>query len=229
MKFPRLGHWIHETVVANYIGLPKGAGEHGQSEALTSLRACIKAGKGGSKAKGNVKATGLEYAGDLSEQYNESGVCFQTWGGKESFKRGNLSEGKLYRSPRWFHFGNEFSFELRLQLNIANELTGQCDTGTITADDPAILQMYQIKRRQKMYKYFYNCEMEECVQYRIFDISMVAAKFIDVWPDVKMSSTKPWRRSFLPQDLELLENNFRLLLISSNIIGKFVLDGHIAP
>lgn len=37
MKFPRLGHWVHETVVANYIGLPKGVGEHGQSESFHSL------------------------------------------------------------------------------------------------------------------------------------------------------------------------------------------------
>ena len=29
MKFPWLGHWVHKTVVANYIDLPKGVGEHG--------------------------------------------------------------------------------------------------------------------------------------------------------------------------------------------------------
>ena len=76
-----------------------------------------------------------------------------------------------------------------------------------------------------MSKDFYSGEMEECVHYRNFDIPMTAAKFIEVWSDVKISSTKPWCCSFLPQDLELIENIFRLLLIFSSNSGKFILDG----
>ena len=98
-------------------------------------------GKGGSKSKKNMKAPGLKNTVDLSDQSNGSGVYYQSWGSKESFERGNLSEGKLYHCPRWFHFGYEFPLELCLQLNIVNELTSQCNTGTISVDDPAILQM----------------------------------------------------------------------------------------
>ena len=84
----------------------------------------------------NIEATGLKYLVDLSEQYNEFALCFQCW---ESFERGNLSENKFNHRPRWFHCGNEFTIQLRLELNITNELIGQRDIDTISVDDPDIL------------------------------------------------------------------------------------------
>ena len=106
-----------------------------------------------------------------------------------------------------------------------NELIGNCDNGTIGDDDPAILLMYQIQRRRRHYKKFYRCETAECITYRNFDIPTIAAKFINIWQNTRMSTDKPRRRSFSPNDLELIENDFRIMLVSSNIIGKFIVDG----
>ena len=83
-SFLRSVYWIHESVVSNYIGLPKGSGTEGQSNALTSLIACIKAGFGGKQRDKAKKTTGYD-ATDLKEQGNLLGVSFQKWGAKEKF------------------------------------------------------------------------------------------------------------------------------------------------
>ena len=49
LAFPTFPFWIHESVISNFIGIPRGEGEHGQSEGLTVLLACIKRGFGVSK------------------------------------------------------------------------------------------------------------------------------------------------------------------------------------
>ena len=101
-------------MLANYLGIPKGVGEHGQADALTSLLACIKQGHGGSKkGKFNVKLTGLDAAFDLKEQDNGLGVCFQLYGKKETFVGGELTMDISERQPRWFHFGKEFPIQVK--------------------------------------------------------------------------------------------------------------------
>lgn len=65
--------WI--SAVANFLGIPKGTGEHGQSQALTSIVACIKTGFGGSRNRKNKQATGVQVA-DLKTQTNGTRVCY---------------------------------------------------------------------------------------------------------------------------------------------------------
>ena len=91
LSFPQSVFWVHETVVANYLGIPTGKGVEGQSEALTSLIACIKAGHGGNKKKKTNKATGVSQA-DLKDQKNALGVCIKQYGKKEVFPGGELAD-----------------------------------------------------------------------------------------------------------------------------------------
>ena len=75
MNFPSSPYWIHESAVANFLGIPTGTGEHGQSQALTSIVACIKTGFGGSRNRKNKQATGVQVA-DLKTQTNGTRVCY---------------------------------------------------------------------------------------------------------------------------------------------------------
>jgi len=71
--FHSSGFWIHETVVANFLGIPKGRGVHGQVDAITSLIACIKQGYGGNSKKKTIVSTGFGQGIDISIQNNELG------------------------------------------------------------------------------------------------------------------------------------------------------------
>ncbi len=77
IEFTPCDYWIHESVVANHIGLPRGD-EHG-SEALTALLACMKKGYGGNERKNTKRSTGVN-AVDLSDENNISRVSYQPWG-----------------------------------------------------------------------------------------------------------------------------------------------------
>ncbi len=89
VKFPALVFWIHETVLANYLGISRSA-KHGQGGAITPLLGCIKQGYGGNKKRGSYRATGLDGCFDLCEQGNAFQVCYQQFGDREAFGGGEL-------------------------------------------------------------------------------------------------------------------------------------------
>ena len=226
-SFPPSPYWIHESVVSNFIGIPTGQSTHGQADALTALLACIKDGYGGSKKKKSVTATGIS-AVDLRIQDNDLHVCYQKFGRTELFKGGTLLDGDGFlRQPRWFHLGTEFPLLVKQQLQIVNQLTGTCDPGPIDDDDPAIIPLYQIRRRQKQFKYFFEGDKQGGIGYSNYDIPAIAAKFIDIWEGVVMSSDKVRRRSFDPSDLDFVESDFKCMLVVSNIVGKLTMGGDI--
>ena len=127
--FPSSVYWIHEKVLCNYLGIPKGRGVHGQADALTCLLACIKQGYGGNQRKQNITNTGLGQEFDLSVQDNGLGICYQACGKFEEFPGGELSSEPKQRRPRWFHFGSDFPIEVKQQIQIVNQLTGNCKVG----------------------------------------------------------------------------------------------------
>ena len=47
----------------------------------------------------------------------------------EAFKSGYLSDGPITRRPRWFKIGNECSIEVKEQMVIIKELTGDANIG----------------------------------------------------------------------------------------------------
>ena len=73
---------------------------------------------------------------ELQDQNNGVGVCFQTWGAKETFKRGKDSTDPILRHPRWFKFGTASIHELGVQMDIVNELTGKRVPSFLNDDDP---------------------------------------------------------------------------------------------
>ena len=87
-QFPTCNCWIHESVVARFIGLPTNE-EYGQSESLTALLQCIKQGYGGNRRRGTNVAT-THYPVDLQDERNTSRVCYQQWGARQPFERGTL-------------------------------------------------------------------------------------------------------------------------------------------
>ena len=219
--FPESPFWIHETVLSNYIGLPRGrsGAEEGQQEAMTSLLLCIKKGYGGTQR--DKDATGIA-ASDLADQQNNMHICYQEYGAKEPFQRGNLADGPLYRSPRWFHFGREdVPRTVKEQVKLVNLLTGSSDC---SADDsfkklPATVVR---RRRKQQFKYFFAGERSDCTPFMNYDVPAIAASCIDIWEGVEMTSDVVRRRSFHPRDLDMIETDFRIMLVATNIIGKFV-------
>ena len=145
MSFPQSPFWIHETVLSNYIGIPRGKGKHGQGEALTTFLAAIKRGYGVQKKSKEVIT--IVAATDLESKHNDLGICYQKWGDKEEFARGDLSEEPktIFCSDCWFHFGKNFSIQVSQQMNIVQNLTGNCRPGIIDESYPAMLPMYQIR------------------------------------------------------------------------------------
>jgi len=86
LAFPTSPFWIHESVISNFIRIPKGKGEHGRSDGLTVFLACIKRGFCISKS---VKEVMLRVGEDIEDQSNPLGVCYQNCGGQgEIPKRG---------------------------------------------------------------------------------------------------------------------------------------------
>ena len=226
IKFPKSVFWVHETVIANYLGIPTGKAGEGQSEALTSLISCIKAGYGGNRKKKTKKSTSIPNA-DLKDANNALGVCIQQYGKKEVFKGGELAdqENPVKRAPRWFHFGGEFPIRVQDQVLIVNQLTGECDAGQLgrsgKSDAPAVLPIYVIRRRRKLFKAFFRSDSKG-TPYSNFDVPAIASKFRDVvWDNIEMTSTVCRRRSFHPADLEFIKDDFRVMLVASNILGTF--------
>ena len=174
-NFPQSVFWIHETVLVNYLGIPRGKGEHGQRDALTSLLACIKQGRGGSpKGEFEVKPTELGGSFDLGLQDNGLGVCFQQYGKRETFVGGELAKETSERQPRWFHFGNEFPIQVKDQILIVNNLIGKCNPGKIDDDDPAKIPMYQIQRRNKHFRHYFEGGSQGA-GYKNYDIPAIAS------------------------------------------------------
>ena len=113
-------------------------------------------------------------------------------------------------------------------MDIVNELAGNRAPHLLNEDDPSI-PVYAAKRRKKSYVKFYKGIEKECIAYRNYDVPAVAAKYLWFWPQIKLKSDTIRRRSFSPEDLLLIEADFRLMIVSSNILGedgKLVLDGN---
>jgi len=228
VQFPPSVFWIHETVLSNYLGIPRGEGEYGQSDALTSLIACIKNGYGGNLRKRIRKMTGIDQA-DLFEHDNQLQIRYQHFGKKEIFARGDLAESNpdkkpCERQPRWFHFGSDCPIRANTQGAIVDQLTGQCNPGQLGhdgEDDPAVLPIYIIRRRQKLFQAYFQGDGEG-IPYKNFDVPAIAAKFKDtIWNNIEMTSSQCRRRSFRPLDLDFMEQDFRIMLVASNVVGKF--------
>ncbi|KAL7535520.1 hypothetical protein ACHAWF_005188 [Thalassiosira exigua] len=217
-SFLHSSYWIHESVVSKHIGLPRGDGMFGPVDCMTALLACIKRGKGGSAKKGTETSTNQD-ACNLYDQSNASGIFCQYWGIKEEFLGGALSSAPLMRHPRFFHFGDNFDLELCRQKDIASELVGDRIEKNVSAGDPSVIPLYQSRRRQGQYKSFCRGH-DDCIPFKTYDVSAIAAKFLDTWDGLVMSSSRPRRRSFHPVDLEMIEDDFRHILLSCNYVGS---------
>ncbi len=114
---------------------------------------------------------------DFSNQCNKSGICYQSWGAKEPFLRGELADEPMLKHPRWFHFGNEFPIEVAQQIDIVQNLTGDCEPGNIDACGLAILPMYQIRQQKKLFKSFF-LEESNCIPFQNYNSLAIASKFI---------------------------------------------------
>jgi len=211
--------WIHESVVARSISLPIG-NEHGTSETLTALLFCIKKGFEGSKKHKTQVFTGHPLS-DLSNEMGNGQVCYQQFGRKEPFDRGKDSTQHILRRTRWFKFGNlENTLEVGEQIDLVNEIVGNRIPSDCNEDDPTI-PVFVAQRRRKQYLHFYKDTEEECISYRNYDVPTIATKHLsEYWPGISKSSDTVRRRSFAPKDLILIENDFCLIIATTNTLGN---------
>ena len=153
MEFPECSYWIHEKVVADFIGIGR-SDEFGQSKLLTSLLVCVKNGHGGKRRnKNSFKLTGVNMV-DLNDENNGSRVCCQEFGLREEFQGGILATEGDFRIPRWFKFGNQCQPKVCTQLIVANELIGNCNVSSLSAADPGVIPKFALKRRRQSYANF---------------------------------------------------------------------------
>lgn len=74
---------------------------------------------------------------------------------------------------------------------------------------------------------FYKQDTPNCKEYLCYDIPAIANDFANlIWPDVRMNGgvTKLCRRSFGATDLDMLEGEFRMIMVVSNAIEGGKLD-----
>ena len=159
-------------------------------------------------------------------QDNEMGVVYQIFGKKEDLLGGHLCETPDMRHPPWFKFGISCVILLEEKLRIADELTGVTIIGH-AGNGPVILPRFASPfisaRRNKSYAKFYRGDITQSACYQNWDVPMIAKDLLDMWMGVDLIETHRGmicRRSFSTENLELIENDFRLILMCSNIIGK---------
>ena len=215
--------------MAEHLQLPHRP-EHGRGEVLSAILSSIKKGFGGSKKDKNTGLntkvlTGLDTVADLAEE-NGIGVEYEKFGKKAEFRGGHLSEKPVMRFTRWFKFGTSCVILLQEQLRIVDELTGVSIVGR-AENVPVLLPRFASpvisERRQKSYAKFYRGDLTQSACYRNWDVPTIAIDSLDMWMGVDVINT--WgrtisRRSLSTENLELIENDFRLILMCSNIIGR---------
>ena len=85
--------WIHETILSNYLGLPRGSSKvQGQNEALTALITCIKDGGGGNKRKGTWVSTKIAVADLFCSENKPNSIHYVNASGKDEFPGGTLAD-----------------------------------------------------------------------------------------------------------------------------------------
>lgn len=219
---------IHESKLAEYLKLPRGP-KHGPSEVLTAILKAFRDGYAGNQREGVRVMTGFD-AVDLSATKNILGITYQQFGDTEIFDTGyDMSENeKIRRKPRWFKFGDKCAIEVEQQSAIAKELVGGIPSGG-NSDDQAVLPMRILERRKESYVRFYRGE-NGAVQYRTWDLPAIANNCLDMWKDVELNEFRQGeaeavhKRSFKPEDLDMIENDFRMILCFSNKIGRIGVD-----
>ena len=79
------------------------------------------------------------------------------------------------------------------------------------------------RRRTILYPKFYHGIKRNSAAYLSMDVPVIAHRYLSLWAGMKMTSSnlgRTCRRSFHPEDLEVIEGDFRLILMCSNIIRK---------
>ena len=160
---------------------------------------------------------------DLRE-VNEFGVFYQVFGRQEEFKTGYLVDAVNLRCPRWFKFGTSCVILLEEQLIISRELTGETLANGAGNDTiPRFLPKLISARRKKSHVKFYRGDLMRSQCYLSWDVPSIALNSLDMWTAVHVVETRReticWR-SFKPHDLEMIENDFRLILMCSGILGR---------
>jgi hypothetical protein len=223
LNVPPCRYWIHESLVAKYLNLPRD-NQFGQSEALTALIDCMSKGYGGSKRLGTKEPTQCSII-DFSD--NNSPLCIQKYARKDNFDRGVDALSQRKTQPRWFRFGNvENHLQLATQLDLLNHLIGNSEPSVLCDQDPLIGAL-AVKRRRREFMSFYKQDTPNCKEYLCYDIPAIANDFAHlIWPDVRMNGgvSKLCRRSFGATDLDMLEGEFRMIMVVSNAIEGGKLD-----
>lgn len=108
------------------------------------------------------------------------------------------------------------------------ELTGEVILGKAD-DDPSAVSILIAKRRKASFAKFYRGEEANSRCYKNWDVPNIAHRYLDLWDDIQLSNIdgdRIRRRSFSPDDLDIIENDFRLILSCSNVIGKIDVVGN---
>ena len=219
VDIPEFAFWVHETQLAQLLQLPT-APEHGPSEVLTTILASMKKGFEGNKRNGTRVSTEVEIVNVMED--NDFIYC-QQWGALESFAGGYLNDSIKMHRPRWFRFGKSCAIDVKEQLAIAKELSGDVSSRD---QHEGVLPRYIIERRRESFTKFYQGNKYDSRVYCNWDVPHIAHKHVDLWEGVTLSTVNPGsirRRAFSPEDLDMIEMDFRLILSCSNIIGKVVI------
>lgn len=105
---------------------------------------------------------------------------------------------------------------------VTNELIGNLPIDEVGSSTTGIPWCDAIRRRN-LYSKFYRRDKGMSVPYRSHDVPAIAFRYHRMWNDVELMRSPPAgisKRMFKPEDLGMIEEDFRLILMCSNMIGK---------
>ena len=113
-------------------------------------------------------------------------------------------------------------------MRIAKKLTGYV-CAEAEKNNQYILPLYIAKRKKGSYSKFYKGKREYINCYQNFDVPAIAFRLLDMWDGLELSNKTPKpdnirRMCFSPANLEMIENDFRLILVCLNIIGRIYVE-----
>ena len=113
-------------------------------------------------------------------------------------------------------------------MRIEKELTGDVRVGA-DKNNQDVLPLYIAERRKESYTKFYKDERYHLKCYQNFDVQAIDFRFLYMWDGLKLSNKTPKpdnirRMCLSPANLETIENDFRLIIVCSNIIGRMYVE-----
>mmetsp|Transcript_30350 Transcript_30350/g.49687 ORF Transcript_30350/g.49687 Transcript_30350/m.49687 type:complete len:509 (+) Transcript_30350:797-2323(+) len=217
MTLPLSPVWMHESTLSHLLKVP-GGDKFGPRNSLSCILKGIEKGFCGNKKKDCVK-TGYLIVDFSKENCEGHKISFVNHGRNEPFVGGKLDNHPKAAKPRWFKSGETLT-DITTQSQIVDALLGEA---------PGLSDEVE-ERRQSNYSSFLK-DVNQDGGYRQYDVPTIAYDYRDIWgsniiiDERFVRGDRVQQRAFKQEDLERIEYCLRMMMVASNRIGKFYVNG----